>query len=133
MESYDFSGQKIVIAEDDSSNYLYLKALLKKTKAELIWVQTGRAAVSAVTDTPDVKMVLMDMKMPDMGGIEASAEIKRINPNIVIIAQTAFSLASEREEILSAGCDDFVLKPISGKVLLEKINDYLNGGSSPSN
>lgn len=126
METYDFSGKKILIAEDDSSNYLYLKALLKKTNAELLWVQTGREAISTVADSPDVSLILMDMKMPDIGGIEASTEIKRIKPEIAIIAQTAFSLASEREEILASGCDDYVLKPIDGKALLEKIDGFLN-------
>lgn len=125
MESYDFSGKRIIIAEDDESNYLYLRALLKKTNVDLIWVKTGREAISNATGTQNVDLILMDMKMPDIGGIEASTEIKRVKPGITIIAQTAFSLADERNEILASGCDDYVMKPIVGKVLLEKIHHYL--------
>jgi CheY-like chemotaxis protein len=68
----------------------------------------------------------MDIKMPVMNGYEAISEIKKINPDIPIIAQTAYALSGEKEKILNAGCNDYLSKPIMGKVLLEKINKYIN-------
>ena len=127
MDKYDFSGKKILIAEDEYTNYLFLKALLKKTDAEIVWAKTGIEAVDAVTNQPDIDLTLMDIMMPGMDGKAAAAEIKKIRPQMVIIAQTAFALIGEREEILACGCDNYVSKPISGTLLLEMINGYLSG------
>ncbi|MBO7497345.1 MAG: response regulator [Salinivirgaceae bacterium] len=125
MKQYDFSGKKILIAEDEYTNFLYLKALLKKTNAEVVWVKTGSEAVEAVRQQSDINLVLMDMLMPEMDGKQASVLIKELRPNVVIIAQTAFALNGEREEILACGCDDYVSKPISGTDLLERIEGFL--------
>ena len=127
MDKYDFSGKKILIAEDEYTNYLFLKALLKKTDAEIVWAKTGIEAVDAVTNQPDIDLTLMDIMMPGMDGKAAAVEIKKIRPQMVIIAQTAFALIGEREEILACGCDNYVSKPISGTLLLEMINGYLSG------
>jgi two-component system, cell cycle response regulator DivK len=126
FSNYDFAGKKILIAEDEKTNYLFLEALLKRTNAELIWAETGKAAIDAINSNPTIDIVLMDIKMPEMNGYEATFEIKKIRPTIPIIAQTAYALAGEKEKILSAGCDDYLSKPIMGKVLLEKIDKFLN-------
>jgi CheY-like chemotaxis protein len=126
FSNYDFAGKKILIAEDEKTNYLFLEALLKRTKAELIWAETGKAAIDAINEDPNIDIVLMDIKMPEMNGYEATYEIKKLRPTLPIIAQTAYALAGEKEKILSAGCDDYLSKPIMGKVLLEKIDNFLN-------
>jgi CheY-like chemotaxis protein len=126
FNNYDFSGKKILIAEDERTNYLFLEALLKRTNAILIWAETGKTALDAVQKDSAIDLVLMDIKMPEMNGYEATHEIKKIRPLLPIIAQTAYALAGEKEKILSAGCDDYLSKPIMGKVLLEKIDNYLN-------
>ncbi len=126
FSNYDFSNKKILIAEDERTNYLFLEALLKRTNAELIWADTGRAAVDAVEKDNNIDIILMDIKMPEMNGYEAISAIKKINPDIPIIAQTAYALSGEKEKILNAGCNDYLSKPIMGKVLLEKINKYIN-------
>jgi len=126
FNNYDFSGKKILIAEDERTNYLFLEALLKRTNAILIWAETGNTALEAVQKDSAIDLVLMDIKMPEMNGYEATHEIKKIRPQLPIIAQTAYALAGEKEKILSAGCDDYLSKPIMGKILLEKIDNYLN-------
>jgi len=126
FNNYDFSGKKILIAEDEKTNYLFLEALLKRTNATLIWAETGRNALEAVQNDSNIDIVLMDIKMPEMNGYEATNEIKKIRPQLPIIAQTAYALAGEKEKILSAGCDDYLSKPIMGKVLLEKIDNFLS-------
>ncbi|MCK9206570.1 MAG: response regulator [Salinivirgaceae bacterium] len=126
FNNYDFSGKKILIAEDERTNYLFLEALLKRTNAELIWAETGKSALEAVQKDASIDLILMDIKMPEMNGYEATHEIKKLRPNLPIIAQTAYALAGEKEKILGAGCDDYLSKPIMGKVLLEKIDHYIN-------
>jgi len=126
FNKYDFSGKKILIAEDERTNYLFLEALLKRTNATLIWAETGKTALEAVQKDNNIDIILMDIKMPEMNGYKATSAIKEINPNIPIIAQTAYALAGEKEKILSAGCDDYLSKPIMGKILLEKIDKFLN-------
>jgi two-component system cell cycle response regulator DivK len=126
FNNYDFTGKKILIAEDERTNYLFLEALLKRTNAILIWAETGKTALEAVQKDSAIDLVLMDIKMPEMNGYEATHEIKKIRPQLPIIAQTAYALAGEKEKILSAGCDDYLSKPIMGKLLLEKIDNYLN-------
>ncbi len=126
FNNYDFSGKKILIAEDEKTNYLFLEALLKRTNAVLIWAETGKTALEAVQNDAEIDLVLMDIKMPEMNGYEATNEIKKIRPELPIIAQTAYALAGEKEKILSAGCDDYLSKPIMGKVLLEKIDNFLS-------
>ena len=125
FNNYDFSGKTILIAEDERTNYLFLEALLKRTNATLIWADTGKTALEAVQKNSNIDVILMDIKMPEMNGYEATHEIKKINPEIPIIAQTAYALAGEKEKILEAGCNDYLSKPIMGKVLLEKINKYI--------
>ena len=125
MEEYDFSGKKILITEDEFTNFLILKAMFKNTNADLVWAKSGPEAVAIINAQPDVDIVLMDMRMPGMGGMETATKIKKIRPDVVIIAQTAYALNNEREEILANGCDDFVSKPISSSVLLEMIDGYL--------
>lgn len=125
MDKYNFSGKKILIAEDESTNFLYLKALLKKTNADIVWAKNGVEAIEAVASQPDIDIVLMDMMMPVMDGKTAATEIKKVRPQLVIIAQTAIALSGEREEIIAAGCDNYVSKPIAGNLLLEMINGYL--------
>ena len=69
-------------------------------------------------------MVLMDIKMPVMNGFEAVREIRKFNNNVVIIAQTAYAHAGVREEVFSAGCNDYITKPIKKTVLLALIDTY---------
>jgi len=120
-----FSGKKIktLIAEDDFTSYLYLSKVLKDSRFQLIHAENGREAVEFVKNTPDIDLVLMDMRMPEMDGFEATQQIKAIRPELPIIAQTAYAFQDEREKILSIGCDDYLSKPIDDnklKILIKK-------------
>ena len=108
FNNFDFSGKKILVAEDEKTNYLFLEALLKRTSAQLMWAENGKIAIEAVKENDDIDLILMDIKMPEVDGYQATKEIKELKPNLPIIAQTAYALAGEKEKILEAGCDDFV-------------------------
>ena len=81
--------------------------------------------VEMCKENAEIDFVLMDMKMPIMNGFEATKLIKEFHPNLPIIAQTAYSTRDEKEQAFSAGCDDFISKPISEETLTKIMNKYL--------
>jgi len=107
----------IVIAEDEQINYLFLKAVLKPTNAKVIWTKTGRETID-ICDTEKIDMILMDIKMPDLNGLEATEEIKKNFPDLPVIAQTAYAMEEDEEASIKAGCDDYISKPIRPEHLL---------------
>jgi two-component system sensor histidine kinase/response regulator len=120
-----FSDKIILIAEDEEVNYLYFKQIFKNTGVTLIWVKNGLEAIEAVTNNPDISLVLMDCKMPVLDGYEATTAIKQLRPVLPVIAQTAFAMPEEQEKALYAGADAFINKPIRVKELFENLSKYL--------
>jgi two-component system, cell cycle response regulator DivK len=115
----------ILIVEDVESNYLYLNAVLTKLDAHIEWVKNGLEAVNFAKENPSLNLILMDLQMPEMNGYDATREIKKIYPKLIIIAQTAFAMSDDRTKALEAGCDDYLAKPIRSKDLLDTVNKYL--------
>ena len=123
--TYSWLGKTILIVEDNETSNVYFEAALRKTKAVLIWAKNGLDAVEMVKKNNQVDLILMDINMPKLDGIEATRIIKGINPEIVIVVQTAFILSGEERMCQEAGCDEFITKPIRLKYLLDTINRYL--------
>ncbi|MBU8893265.1 MAG: response regulator [Bacteroidales bacterium] len=123
--NYDWTEKTILIAEDDEANFLLLRKSLEKTNADIIHAENGKDAVKLFRTNPDIDIVLMDIRMPIMDGIEATTQIKQIDKNIPIIVQTAFTMSSEKEKSFKAGCDDYISKPINIKELYATICKYL--------
>ena len=121
----DWSNKTILVAEDVAANYMLIEAVLGTTKATIIWAQNGRQAVEACIQNERIDLVLMDIRMPEMDGIDATRAIKKIRANLPIIAQTAFTYNGEDEKILKAGCIKVITKPISPQTLLSSITEYL--------
>lgn len=90
-------------------------------------VSSGADAVEACKNNPDIDMVFMDIQMPNMNGYEATRQIRQFNKNVVIIAQTAFALAGDKEKAIEIGCNDYISKPIEKGVLLDIIHRYAKG------
>lgn len=122
---YDWAGKTILIAEDDEANVLLLRKALEKTNAEIIHADNGKDAVKLFRSNPDIDLILMDIRMPIMDGIEATSQIKQIDKNIPIIVQTAFTMSSEKEKSFKAGCDDYISKPINIKELYATVCKYI--------
>jgi CheY-like chemotaxis protein len=111
--------KRILVAEDNDSNYMLMTYILKK-HYEFFRAKNGQEAVElAESEHPD--MVLMDMKMPVMDGLEATRQIRASQPNLPIIALTANAFDNDRQRAMDAGCNDFVSKPVSAAVCLEVI------------
>ncbi|SDW28186.1 PAS domain-containing protein [Flavobacterium degerlachei] len=115
---------KMLIADDDAiSRKLILKSVQEFGK-EIIEAKTGREAVQKFKENPDVDLILMDVQMPDMNGYEATKAIREINPDVIIITQSAFGLTGDREKALLAGSNDYITKPIDKNELLILLNKY---------
>ena len=108
---------KILIAEDDQISDLLLTRTLKTISPEVLHAKTGVDAIESCHNNPDIDLVLMDIKMPEMDGYEATRQIRQFNKDVIIIAQTAFGMAGDREKAMAAGCNDFITKPISLSLL----------------
>lgn len=122
-KSYDWSKRCILIAEDEDLNWLFIREMLRKTGAEIIRAKTGVEALDLVhKKKPDV--ILMDIKMPEMNGIEATRKIREFNSEVPIISQTAFVMAEEKEESMLAGSNHFVTKPLDRTTIMELIDGY---------
>jgi CheY-like chemotaxis protein len=119
----DLSDKQILIVEDDETNYFLLELFLTKTKANLMWAKNGLEALEIVKNNSNIDLVLMDLKMPVMNGIEATKLIRQIKPTQLIIAQTAFAYKDEKDEFLKCGFDGYIEKPIILDKLLEIINE----------
>jgi PAS domain S-box-containing protein len=123
----DTGKNTILIAEDDEINFFYLNALLRQvTGSEIIRAENGREAIEFIKVNNDIKLVLMDIKIPEIDGLEATHKIKLINPNIPVIAITAYAMTGDEERVLAAGCDGYLSKPISKEKLLFKIAEFVN-------
>jgi hypothetical protein len=117
---------KILIAEDDNASVMLISREMKKYCRELLTVGTGKEAVEACRNNPDIDLILMDIKMPVMNGYEATREIRKFNKDVFIIAQTAFALSGDQEKSLEAGCDEYLSKPINNSILKALIEDHFN-------
>jgi CheY-like chemotaxis protein len=117
---------KILIAEDDETSELYLSTVLKLHCREILKAGTGAETVEACRNNPDIDLVLMDIRMPDVDGYEATRQIRQFNKDVVIIAQTAYGLSGDREKAIEAGCNDHITKPTKLDVLKELIRKHFN-------
>lgn len=122
---YNWENKTILIAEDEEANFLYLKTALSRTGVKIIRAKTGREAVDRVKENEDIDLVLMDIKMPEMNGVDATKEIKALNRNIKVIAQTAYAMEEDRIIYFNAGCIDYLEKPIKRDLLLTVISKHI--------
>jgi PAS domain S-box-containing protein len=125
IPEYDFSGKRLLLAEDDDPSFLLLKAMLRKTEIDIIRAKNGIEAVSLFKRESDISIILMDINMPEMNGYEATKIIKAENPSIPIIAQTAYSISGDKERTIESGCDDYISKPIKKQELFRLIQKYI--------
>jgi two-component system cell cycle response regulator DivK len=121
---YNWEGKTILIAEDEEFNFLYLKEIISPTKAVILRALDGEMAVG-ICQSWNVDLVLMDVKMPRMNGLDATRHIRTFNDGLPIIAQTAYTMVEDSEKCLGAGCTGYLTKPISSKVLLGVIDEHL--------
>lgn len=117
---------KILIAEDDTASQMLLRIILMPFGKEIIIANNGVEAVETCRNQPDIDLVLMDIKMPVMNGLEATKQIRTFNKNLVIIAQTAFAERGNKENAFALGFNDYISKPISKRYVKDLIQKHFN-------
>ena len=115
---------KILIVEDDEPSEMYLSIELEEYTRELIVARSGLAAVEACRENTDIDLIFMDIRLPEMNGYEATSIIRDFNKDVIIIAQTAYGMQGDREKALTAGCNDYISKPINSKDLMALVMKY---------
>jgi PAS domain S-box-containing protein len=114
----DLRNKKIWIAEDDGFSYIFLETIMAKYNAEIKWLKNGREVIEYLEQGNKCDLILMDIRMPLMDGLEVTRTIREANNPVPIIAQTAYAQLNDKKIALEAGCDDYISKPI-------KVNDFL--------
>lgn len=117
---------KILIVDDDEISGIFLETVLESIASEILNAETGQEAIEQCRKHPDIDLILMDIKMPGISGLDATREIRTFNQDVIIIAQTAYALADDKENSLKAGCNDYISKPINKDEMLDKIEKNLN-------
>ena len=119
-------NNKILIAEDEEYNFTLLKLIFEREGQKILWAKNGAEAVELFRENSDIDLVLMDIKMPVMNGLDATRIIKGIRKLVPVIAVTAYAMAEDRELCLSAGCNEVVTKPIDRMNLLSIARQWIN-------
>ncbi|MBN1119137.1 MAG: PAS domain S-box protein [Bacteroidales bacterium] len=118
-------NKTILVVEDDAYNAAFIKEILSETGLDVLYAQYGNEAVQ-IASTHAIDLVLMDIRLPDISGYEATRQIKRQKPDLKIIAQTAYAASEDKQKALDAGCIDYISKPLKSKMLLSLLNKHLS-------
>ncbi len=121
---YNWEKNTILIVEDDYSSVFYLKEVLKDTGVKIEIADDELTAIDKCKNNTEIKLVLIDIKLPFINGLDVTVKIKKIRPDLPVIAETAFATPYDQENCLMAGCSDIITKPIDSMELLEKINKF---------
>lgn len=114
----------ILVAEDDEANFMLLKAILNMSSLNILHAENGSQAIDMTLFNPEIELILMDIKMPEVDGFEATSQIKSFRPELPIIVLTAYSNSEDKEMAFKSGCDDFLTKPIRREILLRKLEEF---------
>jgi CheY-like chemotaxis protein len=122
--NYSWIGKKVLIVEDDRVNLMMVKLFLTSTGITILNAMNGDEAIEVFNkERPDI--ILMDIRMPGMDGLDATRIIRTTDQNVPIIAVTAFAMPNDEEVAISAGCSAFVTKPYNKNFLMQKMNQLL--------
>ncbi len=124
MDILALKGRKILVVEDDLSSRLYLNKILERAGADLLNAVDGVEAIRVTEDNPDIDIILMDIQLPVMDGYTSAKKIREMGRNIKIVAQTAYGISGDMENMIASGFDDYILKPIYAGQLIDKLASY---------
>ena len=124
--SYLWSGHKVLIVEDDLVSLEFMQEIFSETKVQILSAQNGEEALRIFRKKPEINLILMDIRLPDMSGLEVVKKIRSNNMQVPIIAQTAYTMDNDAKKCLESGCTDYLTKPIDIKAMMSVMNKYLN-------
>ena len=123
--TFNWEGKKVMIVEDTISNFLYIEQILLPTGIKIFHAENGLKALQMLQTHSDINIILLDIQMPVMDGYETAQKIRELKKDTFIIAQTAFTMISEKQKCFDYGCNDFLAKPFVPANLLEKMSAVL--------
>jgi CheY-like chemotaxis protein len=121
-----WNEKSVLIAEDEISNFILLQHILVKTGIHITHVTSGTEIIEKINEGGKCDLLLLDIKMPGMSGIEALKKLRGLNIRIPAIAQTAYAMADDKQKCLDAGFNDYITKPIRPTELLQKMQVFLD-------
>jgi len=124
--NFDFGGKKILVVEDNLISFRLISAVLGQVNVSFIHAKNGKMAIEMCEDNPDLDLVLMDIQLPGIDGLQATREIKRFRPDLPVIATTANTYDEDRAASIEAGCSGYITKPLQFKKLFELIQLLLD-------
>jgi hypothetical protein len=124
-DEYNFSDKVILVAEDEDANFIFINEVLEETGAKIIRAKNGQEALELFSDNPNVDIILMDIKMPILTGIDVTIAIRKFNKKVPIVALTAYAMTGDKERCLAAGCNNYISKPIRRNEILTLISEYV--------
>ena len=117
---------KILIVDDDKSVRMFFGISVEMFSKEILYAENGIKAIETCQNNPDIDLILMDIKMPEMDGYEATKQIRIFNKEVIIIAQSAFQISDIKEKAETIGFNDYLSKPIKKTLLNELIRKYFD-------
>lgn len=123
---FDFTGRVVLVVEDNHISFKLISAVLSKVKIGVVHASTGRKAIQACQSEQPLDIVLMDLQLPEVDGLEATRQIKKIRPDLPVIATTANTFDADQEACMEAGCSAYITKPLKFKKLFELMQSFFD-------
>ncbi|MBS3777267.1 MAG: response regulator, partial [Bacteroidales bacterium] len=123
--NYNWPGHKVLIVEDDPVSLEFMQEIFSETQVKILSAQTGKEALDHFRENPNISLILMDLRLPDMSGLEVVRKIRSKNTHAPIIAQTAYTMDNDAKKCLEAGCTDYLTKPVDIQAMLNAMNKHL--------
>jgi len=120
----------VLVVEDVAENFEFIRVIFSRVSLRVLHAWNGKEALEIFTAHPEINLVLLDIKLPDISGYEVARKMKEINHTIPIIAQTAYAMSEDRETSFAAGCVDYISKPMRKEDILRVVNKYLSGAKA---
>ncbi len=125
MTPPNLQKKSILVVEDEERNWLLLRDIIELCNGVAIWAESGMQAIDKIKKDKTISLVLMDLQLPFMSGIETTKKIREIDTKIPIIAQTAFSDPELLHKCTKAGCNNYILKPLNFEEMYKILGDFL--------
>ena len=122
----DWSNRSILIADDDTSAHVLLNGILKPTGLKTYSVYDGTEAFAACIEHPEIQLIIMDIRMPEMSGLEATRLIRKYRKNLPIVVYSALNHPEYKHLMKKLNCEEFLLKPVHPHIILSTLSRYLD-------
>lgn len=122
----DWSRKSVLIVDDDEATHILLRGILKPTGLTTYSAYEGTDALSGIIEHPDIQLVIMDIRMPEMSGVEATRLIRKYRKDLPIIVYSALSQPEYKHLMKKLDCRDFLLKPVHPDIIIDTLSKYLD-------